>query len=1030
MKIERYLILNHYLLSLFGVEEFKELQNALADKRVGYNSEGRSYSANIICSLDRLDRNQLPEERLLQYDEHIRVCVGKINRLRERKILLKYFQYLALLFTEIVLDSLQNRKAEFLHELNEFLKTYKQKQHIDLLDEFTEEDLRKIAFWMATGSGKTLLMHINYYQFKQYCLFSPDNILLITPNEGLSRQHHEELMKSGIPCRLYTGNPGGPIFLPGEDPILIIEMTKLVEEKKGGGVTLPIERFEGRNLIFVDEGHKGKKSEEQKWAKLRNKLAENGFTFEYSATFGQILSETQEQTLKEYAKAIIFDYSYRYFYLDGYGKDFTVLNVGQGGVGDQAFQETMFVANLLSYYQQLLIYGQHQSEVRECNLEKPLWILVGTTVTGRKEKSDVIQIVTFFKRIFDDEAWVRTRLDGILGGNSGLKDDEGKDAFEDAYEFILDSGVDMDDLYRKVFGGRGQFRIHEIKNADGEFGLRVGENAYFGVVNIGDASAFKKELKKKDISVEPDAVSSSLFDAIKKEDSPIQILVGSKKFIEGWDTWRVSSMGLLNIGTGQGTQIIQLFGRGIRLKGKDYSLKRSTDKGPLKYLETLHIYGMKADYLSRFLAAIKKEEVEFESIEVPVTLQHEDKWERLRWLSKDESRLFEEDIILPLAIDPCIYFSLNLMPRVTLFVGKDRDKDDAVKVQEVKADDTPRRLSENDIALLNWHKIFEEIQEFKFLRNYWNLVFSIEGLKEILLSDRYKVIALPDTWVMKSRSDLERVEAIACQTLKKYIDRFYAQYRKRYETKHMHYEMMKRQLALPFLEVAENKYAYTVLIDKKETKLIEDVKRLVGNLEKLFKQEEKKILPRVYFDRHLYLPILLKGINRKIDKISPAGLEESEQDFLVNLKRYLEENKKKLKGYEIYLLRNFPKTGIGFFNLSGFYPDFIMWVKDKDRQHIVFIDPHGLEHEKTLDNEKIQLSKDIKQLEKALGDNRISLDSFILSKTSYESLIEGRKKPESKEEFKANHVLFLEDKDDWPAELFQRVEGKMPESNL
>lgn len=182
MKIERYLILNRYLLSLFGVEEFKELQNALADKRVGYNSEGRSYFANIICSLDRLDRNRLPEERLLQYDEHIRVCVGKINRLRERKILLKYFQYLALLFTEIVLDSLQNRKAEFLHELNEFLKTYKQKQHIDLLDEFTEDDLRKISFWMATGSGKTLLMHINYYQFKQYRLFSPDNILLITPN--------------------------------------------------------------------------------------------------------------------------------------------------------------------------------------------------------------------------------------------------------------------------------------------------------------------------------------------------------------------------------------------------------------------------------------------------------------------------------------------------------------------------------------------------------------------------------------------------------------------------------------------------------------------------------------------------------------------------------------------------------------------------------------------------------------------------------------------------------------------------------
>jgi hypothetical protein len=227
-------------------------------------------------------------------------------------------------------------------------------------------------------------------------------------------------------------------------------------------------------------------------------------------------------------------------------------------------------------------------------------------------------------------------------------------------------------------------------------------------------------------------------------------------------------------------------------------------------------------------------------------------------------------------------------------------------------------------------------------------------------------------------------------------------------------------------EIAEDHYAYTVRIDKKETKLIEDVKKLVEDLEKLLKQEEKKILPRIYFDRHLYLPILLKGINRKIDKISPAGLEESERDFLVNMKQYIAENKKEFKGYEIYLLRNFPKAGIGFFNLSGFYPDFIMWVKNKDRQRIVFLDPHGLEHEKTLDNQKIQLSKDIKQLEKTLRDKNISLDSFVLSKTSYKSLIKGRTRPESKEEFKANHVLFLEDKEDWPAELFQKVGVRMP----
>jgi len=46
----------------------------------------------------------------------------------------------------------------------------------------------------------------------------------------------------------------------------------LKEEKRGGGVTLPVDAFEGRNLVFVDEGHKGKGSEERVWARLRDAL--------------------------------------------------------------------------------------------------------------------------------------------------------------------------------------------------------------------------------------------------------------------------------------------------------------------------------------------------------------------------------------------------------------------------------------------------------------------------------------------------------------------------------------------------------------------------------------------------------------------------------------------------------------------------------------------------------------------------------------------------------------------------------------
>ena len=59
------------------------------------------------------------------------------------------------------------------------------------INESEDSDLNKLAFWMATGSGKTLLMHLNYLQVSYTTICEPlDNILLITPYEGLSDAAH------------------------------------------------------------------------------------------------------------------------------------------------------------------------------------------------------------------------------------------------------------------------------------------------------------------------------------------------------------------------------------------------------------------------------------------------------------------------------------------------------------------------------------------------------------------------------------------------------------------------------------------------------------------------------------------------------------------------------------------------------------------------------------------------------------------------------------------------------------------------
>ena len=115
-----------------------------------------------------------------------------------------------------------------------------------------------------------------------------------------------------------------------------------------------------------------------------------------------------------------------------------------------------------------------------------------------------------------------------------------------------------------------------------------------------------KLLEQQNIQCEQENITGSLFSGINDPKSKVNLLIGSRKFMEGWDSFRVSSMGLMRIGMGEGSQIVQLFGRGVRLWGKDYSLKRSSalpiDETPpnIHLLETLNVFGVRANYMAEF----------------------------------------------------------------------------------------------------------------------------------------------------------------------------------------------------------------------------------------------------------------------------------------------------------------------------------------------------------------------------------------------------------------------------------------------
>lgn len=118
---------------------------------------------------------------------------------------------------------------------------------------------------------------------------------------------------------------------------------------------------------------------------------------------------------------------------------------------------------------------------------------------------------------------------------------------------------------------------------------------------------------------------------------------------------------------------------------------------------------------------------------------------------------------------------------------------------------------------------------------------------------------------------------------------------------------------------------------------------------------------------------------------------------------------------EIYLLRNLSRgKGTGFFETTGFYPDFILWIKDARGQRIVFIEPHGMLNARSYEHDdKAQLHERLPEFAEKIGKQSgyqgVKLDSFIISATPYEALW-GRYGDTSwdQERFTQAHILFPE----------------------
>lgn len=130
--------------------------------------------------------------------------------------------------------------------------------------------------------------------------------------------------------------------------------------------------------------------------------------------------------MEEYAKATLFDYSYKYFHNDGYGKDYLILNLNS--TWNDITLTRYLTACLLNFYEQLRVFRENRNVLRPFLIEKPLAVFVGGSVNadksiGKQEVSDIVFILKFFQQFISQSDEAIENIESIPSGSDGLVDD-------------------------------------------------------------------------------------------------------------------------------------------------------------------------------------------------------------------------------------------------------------------------------------------------------------------------------------------------------------------------------------------------------------------------------------------------------------------------------------------------------------------------------------------------------------------------------------------------------------------------------
>ena len=801
-----------------------------------------------------------------------------------------------------------------------------------------EHFINRMSFWMATGSGKTIVI-VKFIQILKELMnrdeIPKNDILFLTYRQDLIEQFKKSVNEFNesnsyhihlIELCEYEETKRQLRLLREKDIVVFYYRSDIISDKQGEKI-LDFRNFDnnGQWFTILDEAHKGD-PEDSKRQQLFSIISRNGFLFNFSATFVDFRNVI----------TCAFEFNLSSYINDGYGKHLAILKQETKAFADKEDYSNIEKQKIILKSLILLTYAKKiHSKIQKINsnlYHNPMLLtLVGSVNT---EEAD---LKLFFRELIRIGKF---EIDMKLF-NTALQDlwielkEKPEFKFEIGRNLVINKElfhkITYEDILRFVFNSKTAGSIEVLLNPANTkelaFKLKT-SNQPFALIKIGDiANWIKQELEGYEIQKKYE--DESFFENLNKDDSTINILMGSRAFYEGWDSNRPNLITYINIGSVEAHKfVLQSIGRGVRIEPVAEKRRRlvnlynnneideslfSQIKDLVLPVETLIIMGVDRLSLLSIIEELNTQTMKLHTTNLELSVNIEEIKNKLLLFPMyklAEKPLVKSKEILKFEIHPD---ELSLLKNYLNYISDDR-------ILLVKYDVSLEKISVLRECLANSSKYFKETDK-KYL-NIDLLMKQIFNYFSVVPEEFHKINELFD-----EISHFKKIQ-VYLEDVKELFDKI-AKVKNFPQEEKLKEQLRKQEISIDnFTEKIKN-------ISSHETFEYEGIQIQIKCLEK-----------------HYYIPLIL-SLDERIKYINHIIKVESERKFVNQLENYLKQGENKFSMFDWWMFSKIDETTdkifIPYYNtnlnkISHFYPDFIFWFKKGNDYNIVFVDPKGTEH--------------------------------------------------------------------------------------